>query len=75
MAPAIPSYARTFGKTVVCAFAGLANLTAQICLTCCPRWGHGVCAGHGGLKLAGDHGKADHPGVWAACGAIHGVAS
>ena len=28
---------RTFGKTVLCAVAGLANLTAQICLTCCPR--------------------------------------
>jgi integrase len=30
MAPAIPSYARTCRKTVVCAVAGLANLTAQI---------------------------------------------
>ena len=29
MAPAIPSYARTYRKTVVCAVAGLANLTAQ----------------------------------------------
>ena len=37
MAPAIPSYAGTCRKTVVCAVAGLTNLTDQICLTCCPR--------------------------------------